>query len=229
MRSSWLLGDSSPSRPIYTFQASSHRLRFPPKDANHRRLRLAMPRPKVLPSQRQRAPEACNSCREAKKRCSGTPPCTHCLRRGIGDSCFISNQPRGRRRSSTAATITSPSPRVGPGSGTTRATVTSLTRSVLQTPAPLGPAGHSPSLSINVAPASETTEFRPLSPSDSRTTDLGASSISRSVVEQPPHRPEPSGDMLLSAKPSSRMLLNLRGERGTHNTHSRLRLGDFSD
>src|SRR5690606_18399377 len=115
-------------------------------------------------------------------------------------------------RSSTAATITSPSSRVGPGSGTSRATVASPTRGALQSPAPLVPLGHSPSLSINVAPASATGDFRPLSPSDSRTTDLGASSVPRSVGEQPRHRPEPSGDTLLSVKPSSRMLLNLRGE-----------------
>ncbi|KAL7802056.1 hypothetical protein V8C44DRAFT_362499 [Trichoderma aethiopicum] len=56
-----------------------------------------MPRPKVHPSQRQRAAEACNFCRASKKRCSATVPCTACQRRGIGDSCHLTHRPRGSR------------------------------------------------------------------------------------------------------------------------------------
>ncbi|EGR48297.1 uncharacterized protein TRIREDRAFT_62244 [Trichoderma reesei QM6a] len=56
-----------------------------------------MPRPKVHPSQRQRAAEACNFCRASKKRCSATVPCTACQRRGIGDSCHLTHRPRGFR------------------------------------------------------------------------------------------------------------------------------------
>ncbi|PTB65791.1 hypothetical protein BBK36DRAFT_1121016 [Trichoderma citrinoviride] len=56
-----------------------------------------MPRPKVHPSQRQRAAEACNFCRASKKRCSATVPCTACQRRGIGDSCYLTHRPRGSR------------------------------------------------------------------------------------------------------------------------------------
>ncbi|EHK21085.1 uncharacterized protein TRIVIDRAFT_153210 [Trichoderma virens Gv29-8] len=57
-----------------------------------------MPRPKVHPSQRQRAAEACNFCRASKKRCSATVPCTACQRRGIGDSCYLTHRPRGSRK-----------------------------------------------------------------------------------------------------------------------------------
>lgn len=56
-----------------------------------------MPRPKVHPSQRRRAAEACNFCRASKKRCSATVPCTACQRRGIGASCYLTHQPRGSR------------------------------------------------------------------------------------------------------------------------------------
>ncbi|UNI17588.1 hypothetical protein JDV02_003920 [Purpureocillium takamizusanense] len=56
-----------------------------------------MPRPRLLPSQRRRTAEACNFCREAKKKCSGSVPCAHCLRRGIAGQCVISFRPRGSR------------------------------------------------------------------------------------------------------------------------------------
>lgn len=46
-----------------------------------------MPRPKVLPANRLRAPEACLACRASKKRCSGTFPCSKCIRNGRADSC----------------------------------------------------------------------------------------------------------------------------------------------
>jgi hypothetical protein len=46
-----------------------------------------MPRPKVLPANRLRAPEACIACRASKKRCSGTFPCTKCIRNGRADTC----------------------------------------------------------------------------------------------------------------------------------------------
>ncbi|KAL2869176.1 Zn(II)2Cys6 transcription factor [Aspergillus lucknowensis] len=46
-----------------------------------------MPRPKVLPANRLRAPEACLACRASKKRCSGTFPCTKCVRNGRADTC----------------------------------------------------------------------------------------------------------------------------------------------
>ncbi|KAL5338271.1 hypothetical protein BJX70DRAFT_367136 [Aspergillus crustosus] len=46
-----------------------------------------MPRPKVLPANRLRAPEACLACRASKKRCSGTFPCSKCARNGRADTC----------------------------------------------------------------------------------------------------------------------------------------------
>lgn len=56
-----------------------------------------MPRPKVQASQRLRAAEACSVCRETKKKCSGTAPCTQCQRRGLSRECFITYLPRGFR------------------------------------------------------------------------------------------------------------------------------------
>ncbi|ESU15586.1 hypothetical protein FGSG_09064 [Fusarium graminearum PH-1] len=56
-----------------------------------------MPRPIVPAHQRQRAAEACNLCRETKKRCSGSAPCTQCVRRGLESQCFITYAPRGSR------------------------------------------------------------------------------------------------------------------------------------
>ncbi|KAL6232470.1 hypothetical protein BDW75DRAFT_247146 [Aspergillus navahoensis] len=57
-----------------------------------------MPRPKVLPANRLRAPEACLACRASKKRCSGTFPCSKCIRNGRADTCVPF------RRSTTAST-----------------------------------------------------------------------------------------------------------------------------
>lgn len=62
-----------------------------------------MPRPKVHQSQRQRAAEACDYCREAKKRCSGSAPCTQCVQRGLSETCFITYLPRGTRTKSNIA------------------------------------------------------------------------------------------------------------------------------
>ncbi|KAM3465735.1 hypothetical protein NHJ6243_001407 [Beauveria neobassiana] len=56
-----------------------------------------MPRPKVHPSQRKRAAEACNFCRMSKKKCSATVPCTACQRRGIGHTCYLTHSPRASR------------------------------------------------------------------------------------------------------------------------------------
>ncbi|KAL4736361.1 hypothetical protein BDV11DRAFT_211283 [Aspergillus similis] len=56
-----------------------------------------MPRPKVLPANRLRAPEACLACRASKKRCSGTFPCSKCIRNGRAHTCVPF------RRSTTAS------------------------------------------------------------------------------------------------------------------------------
>ena len=63
----------------------------------------AMPRPKVHPSQRRRAAEACRFCRANKKRCSGTVPCINCRRKGKADSCCIPH-----RRQSIASGAAAP-------------------------------------------------------------------------------------------------------------------------
>ncbi|PLN74536.1 fungal-specific transcription factor domain-domain-containing protein [Aspergillus taichungensis] len=68
-----------------------------------------MPRAKVDPKHRQRADKACLACRSSKKRCSGTFPCTKCVRTGRADSCAASVQLRTPGLSSTRvrnATVT---------------------------------------------------------------------------------------------------------------------------
>ncbi|CAG9942301.1 unnamed protein product [Clonostachys rosea f. rosea IK726] len=177
-----------------------------------------MPRPKLLSSQRQRAAEACNACREAKKRCSGTAPCTHCLRRGLGSSCFISHRPRGNRHSVGIGTGLSNSKPTNGGQQplatsppstrhSTGATVSDLTTfsafedtSMLShSTAPVVPGG-----------------IASISPSEARTIEVDNSSTIVNV--EPPVQvmsdvDDSSALSLLSMKPSPRMLLNLRGER----------------
>ncbi|OOF95346.1 hypothetical protein ASPCADRAFT_515743 [Aspergillus carbonarius ITEM 5010] len=55
-----------------------------------------MPRPKVHPANRLRAYKACLACRATKKRCSGTFPCSKCVRLGRADTCVPS--PRTTQR-----------------------------------------------------------------------------------------------------------------------------------
>ncbi|KAJ6003282.1 hypothetical protein N7451_005829 [Penicillium sp. IBT 35674x] len=47
-----------------------------------------MGRPKVNPENRLRANTACTKCRASKKRCSGSFPCTNCIRKGHARSCI---------------------------------------------------------------------------------------------------------------------------------------------
>ncbi|PYH68314.1 Zn(II)2Cys6 transcription factor [Aspergillus vadensis CBS 113365] len=61
-----------------------------------------MPRPKVHPANRLRAYEACNACRSTKKRCSGTFPCSKCIRLGRADTCVP--RPRSAAQRPTANT-----------------------------------------------------------------------------------------------------------------------------
>ncbi|KAJ5813449.1 uncharacterized protein N7503_000199 [Penicillium pulvis] len=75
-----------------------------------------MGRPKVNPENRLRANTACTKCRASKKRCSGSFPCTNCIRKGHARSCipFKSNPespsshrdptPRSRSRLDTIPT-----------------------------------------------------------------------------------------------------------------------------
>ena len=48
-----------------------------------------MPRPKVTPDARQRVVQACAQCKSSKRKCSGSLPCDHCIKRGFGDTCHF--------------------------------------------------------------------------------------------------------------------------------------------
>ncbi|KAL4806803.1 hypothetical protein BDV18DRAFT_159972 [Aspergillus unguis] len=80
-----------------------------------------MPRPKVLPANRLRAPEACLACRASKKRCSGTFPCPKCIRNGRADTCvpFRRSSTASAPRSAAAAYTTLPAPDAGRRRGNT--------------------------------------------------------------------------------------------------------------
>ncbi|KAL4973095.1 hypothetical protein BDW66DRAFT_168867 [Aspergillus desertorum] len=70
-----------------------------------------MPRPKVLPANRVRAPEACLACRASKKRCTGTFPCSKCIRNGRADTCIPFRRPTAAstpRPSNNAYRVISP-------------------------------------------------------------------------------------------------------------------------
>lgn len=171
-----------------------------------------MPRPKVHPSQRQRAAEACNFCRASKKRCSATVPCTACQRRGIGASCFLTHQPRGLRKK--------PPPR-------SRAIVPEQTRSSPdggdinpEDESAWGRDGFANIVPPDWCPEAESIsmnhdadgDYQPPTPSDSRIS-IPEETISGST-QQPPQLPANSGSPPLGPESHARMLLNLRGEQG---------------
>lgn len=167
-----------------------------------------MPRPRLLPSQRRRAAEACNFCREAKKKCSGTAPCTHCLRRGIAGQCAISLRPRDFRHGGPGL-----GPAPGPAAPTPGATPGRPPPSRQErldqqsTASPLTTrSGDRP------APSDEHDDgFRPPTPSDSR----HGAAIPTSPGGRRAHR-RSDASSISAANPHARMLLNLRGERGKH-------------
>ncbi|KAL6876872.1 hypothetical protein J3F83DRAFT_727362 [Trichoderma novae-zelandiae] len=177
-----------------------------------------MPRPKVHPSQRQRAAEACNFCRASKKRCSATVPCTACQRRGIGDSCYLTHQPRGSRtlphphphphppRARAAAPERVPaSPSGGDGISDGLANDTSMADSAWGR-AGCGQMDVPEWCSVNGDDAEG--GYQPLTPSDSRLSiSEGAANRSAllSTARPASQAPEPESH--------ARMLLNLRGER----------------
>ncbi|KAI6767700.1 hypothetical protein HG530_005709 [Fusarium avenaceum] len=106
-----------------------------------------MPRAIVPAHQRQRAAEACNLCRETKKRCSGSAPCTQCVRRGLDQQCFITYAPRGSRTRARAEAAS----RAAASSTTDRMSISSNQSS-------------QPNLDTNEG-------YRPLSPSHSQQDD----------------------------------------------------------
>lgn len=162
-----------------------------------------MPRPKVPPDQRQRASEACKLCQEVKKRCSGVAPCSHCLRRGLGSSCVILNRPRRQRKSmaQNAARSADPSPELSSAAAHLAASSPSQSR-----PAP----------AATQAPASRAHDFGPISPSDSRMTDIECREDETLHVRRQEKQSLDDLDVSLRVPPTSpRMLRNARGERGT--------------
>jgi hypothetical protein len=160
-----------------------------------------MPRPKVLPSQRRRAAEACNFCRDAKKKCSGTAPCSHCLRRGIASQCTITLRPRGSRIGFTSEASIGTQPHATKVGAQPKALDQQTTRP-------------QPAISmVNLngqgrRNGSDSSAFRPPSPSDSRP----SISASKSPEGHKQHRTSDASSA--TENPHSRMLLNLRGERG---------------
>ncbi|KAM6485264.1 hypothetical protein HDV62DRAFT_354524 [Trichoderma sp. SZMC 28011] len=179
-----------------------------------------MPRPKVHPSQRQRAAEACNFCRASKKRCSATVPCTACQRRGIGDSCYLTHRPRGSRRVPPRTRSSAPeqvptSPSGGDG------IPDSLNASLDQLPqeSAWGRAGFGQVVAPEWCPEDDPAsmdndadaDYQPLTPSDSRI------SMSDATTNRSAHPstqlPARQGSPALEPESHARMLLNLRGER----------------
>ncbi|ODA77588.1 hypothetical protein RJ55_07217 [Drechmeria coniospora] len=196
-----------------------------------------MPRPRLLPSQRLRAAEACNFCREAKKKCSGTVPCAHCLRRGIGSACTISFEGRafrsGRQRKANPEPTPTPNPNPMAGSASepppvpmpTPASASSPTRAPrstarsVPTPGP-SPSGRTAATTTSTGPgASVAASVGPiLSPQTFRSQEarpdprlMALRPSPRGSVHRQPHRRSDASSMSTNAH--SRMLLNLRGER----------------
>lgn len=79
-----------------------------------------MGRPKVHPDNRLRANTACTKCRASKKRCSGTFPCTNCIRKGHARSCIpfksiAEHSPDTQRDRSSRSALETISAWEGPG------------------------------------------------------------------------------------------------------------------
>ncbi|KAM0715806.1 hypothetical protein Q7P37_008320 [Cladosporium fusiforme] len=166
-----------------------------------------MPRAKVLDSQRQRAAEACSYCRETKKRCTGTAPCSQCQRRGRSDECFITYLPRGFRSKEKHKAIEAGRQR---NNSTSNISAASQRDAVNVRQAP-------PSDVIDLsrdAIATAMDTFRPLSPTESREEnddsldcpDLGPS------AKELDNGQRATKDSALSAL-GPRMLLNCHGEK----------------
>ncbi|KAI5467233.1 fungal-specific transcription factor domain-containing protein [Mariannaea sp. PMI_226] len=199
-----------------------------------------MPRPKVHPSQRQRAAEACNFCRVSKKRCSATVPCTACKKRGMEASCYLTHKPWGTRR--TRENASSPLQNKNPATtvpsidAATVATTTSAVAStsiaatgrssLSQNPRQHQQPHHAP-LSrdserekrrrISVAP-DEAPLWSPASSRNAASEEYRPLSPSESRVESPDAiqtsaAPLNSRKESFSHDPHARMLLNLRGNR----------------
>ncbi|KAJ6781470.1 hypothetical protein PWT90_02674 [Aphanocladium album] len=166
-----------------------------------------MPRPKVHPSQRKRAAEACNFCRMSKKKCSATVPCTACQRRGIGNTCYLTNSPRAVRSGSRR--IQEP-PRNGSPINTSPIGSGRIPGAEANWPLNNGSrswAPPQPEFSL------QQDNYQPISPSDSR-----AAVTDNNIIEanSSPLDNATQGETTTLGRGSeshARMLLNLRGER----------------
>ncbi|OKL55458.1 hypothetical protein UA08_09281 [Talaromyces atroroseus] len=69
-----------------------------------------MPRPKVRPEDRLRAPRACLACKASKIRCDAQRPCASCVRRKHPDACVYSGVDGRRRRTFSRADSQAQSP-----------------------------------------------------------------------------------------------------------------------
>ncbi|CZR61900.1 related to nitrate assimilation regulatory protein nirA [Phialocephala subalpina] len=74
-----------------------------------------MPRPRVRPADRQRAPKACVTCKVSKKRCDANLPCALCVRKGRAESCTYPDVDEKGRSSRSRSPRTSPQPPRGRG------------------------------------------------------------------------------------------------------------------
>ncbi|KAM3442772.1 hypothetical protein MY4824_000913 [Beauveria thailandica] len=166
-----------------------------------------MPRPKVHPSQRKRAAEACNFCRMSKKKCSATVPCTACQRRGIGHTCHLTRSPRASR--STAQRIQTSS--LGDGSPATEAPSARRRASGAETVWPLDDSARCWVPPEPVIPLDPDT-YQPISPSDSRTAAADTNNMESDTSPLLHTAQRETGT--LGRESHARMLLNLRGERG---------------
>lgn len=160
-----------------------------------------MPRPKVPESLRQRAAEACSFCREAKKRCSGTAPCTQCVRRGLERDCCMTELPRGSRTRKISKSS------AGRGARRSRATPALDNESItVSVSSPVSPRDRSR------RNANGQRQLR-LSPPASQQEDEETSMNVDPRPLTPPRETQVATDPSLLANPS-RMLRSLHGEQG---------------
>lgn len=173
-----------------------------------------MPRPKVHESQRQRAAEACSFCRDTKKKCSGTAPCTQCQRRGLHDECFITYLPRGSRLRTQRAAASAGRQSWNSVSQASVSSAQDATSAAL-----LSPTQTRPTLSHGQS-GNAADSFRPLSPSESREeNDDSIGNAAQGSAQTPRPSDKSLGQDSSFAAPGPRMLLSSHGERGMESTH----------
>ena len=152
---------------------------------------------------------ACSFCRESKKKCSGTAPCTQCLRRGLPHECLITYLPRGFRSRNKHASTGGSRQTVYPVS---QASATSAQDALVATlPSPSNVMGSLPGHNTTAAAG----PIGPLSPSESRddNEDNRSYRAAGSIATAALGGYTAAEDTSLTA-PGPRMLLSSHGERG---------------